>query len=54
MSDFKIAVMGAAGRMGRELIRAAHANPECTVIGGVEREGAPALGQDLGTLAGIG
>jgi len=54
MSDFKIAVMGAAGRMGRELVRAAHANSECTVIGGIEQEGSPALGQDLGTLAGIG
>src|SRR5690606_23817055 len=54
MSDLKIAVMGAAGRMGRELVRAVHAAAGCEVIGGVEREGSPAVGQDIGPLAGLG
>ncbi|MCL4765613.1 MAG: 4-hydroxy-tetrahydrodipicolinate reductase [Hyphomicrobiaceae bacterium] len=54
MSDMKIAVMGAAGRMGRELVRAAHATPGCTVVGGTERAGSLALEQDIGFLAGIG
>lgn len=54
MSDMKIAVMGVAGRMGRELVRAAHGASGCEVIGGIEREGSPALGQDIGELAGIG
>lgn len=54
MSDLKIAVMGAAGRMGRELVRAAHAAAGCEVIGGVEREGSPVVGQDIGQLAGLG
>ena len=54
MSDMKIAVMGAAGRMGRELVRAVHVTPGCEVIGGIEREGSPAIGQDIGSLAGIG
>jgi 4-hydroxy-tetrahydrodipicolinate reductase len=54
MSKLKIAVTGAAGRMGRELIRAVHANEGCTLVGAVEREGSLALGQDAGLLAGLG
>jgi 4-hydroxy-tetrahydrodipicolinate reductase len=54
MSKLKIAVMGAAGRMGRELIRAVHANEACTLIGAAEHEGSLALGQDAGLLAGLG
>jgi 4-hydroxy-tetrahydrodipicolinate reductase len=54
MGDMRIAVMGAAGRMGRELVRAIHAAPGCVVAGGTEAPGAPALGADLGVLAGIG
>jgi 4-hydroxy-tetrahydrodipicolinate reductase len=53
VSDIKIAVMGAAGRMGRELIRAVASQPGCTLAGGIEPEGSPAVGADLGTLAGI-
>jgi 4-hydroxy-tetrahydrodipicolinate reductase len=48
----KVAVMGAAGRMGQELLRAAHA-AGCTIVGAVEREGSSALGKDAGTLAGL-
>jgi 4-hydroxy-tetrahydrodipicolinate reductase len=54
MSDMRIAVMGAAGRMGRELIRAVHATPGCVVAGGTEVPGSSALGSDLGELAGVG
>ncbi|HZA00906.1 MAG TPA: 4-hydroxy-tetrahydrodipicolinate reductase [Hyphomicrobiaceae bacterium] len=54
MGELKIAVMGAAGRMGRELVRAAHATPGCVIAGGTEPTGSSALGQDLGLLAGIG
>ncbi len=50
----KIAVMGAAGRMGRELVRAIVATPGCTVSGGIEPPGSAALGRDLGDLAGLG
>ena len=49
----KIAVMGAAGRMGRELIRAIVAEPGCTVSGATETAGSPVVGNDIGTLAGI-
>jgi 4-hydroxy-tetrahydrodipicolinate reductase len=48
----KVAVMGVAGRMGQELVRAAHA-AGCTIVGAVEREGSPAIGADVGTLAGL-
>jgi 4-hydroxy-tetrahydrodipicolinate reductase len=48
----KVAVMGVAGRMGQELVRAAHA-AGCTIVGAVEREGSPAIGADIGTIAGI-
>lgn len=54
MSDMRIAVMGAGGRMGRELVRAVHAQPGCIVAGGVEQSGSPFLGQDVGEIAGIG
>lgn len=50
----KLAVMGAAGRMGRTLIRLIHETQGCEVVGGLERQGSDALGADLGTLAGIG
>ena len=54
MSRMKIAVTGAAGRMGRELIRAVHAKDECVLAGAVEQERSLALGQDAGLLAGLG
>jgi 4-hydroxy-tetrahydrodipicolinate reductase len=54
MADMRIAVMGAAGRMGRELVRAVHAAPGCTLVGGIEPSGSPAVGQDLGALCGLG
>jgi 4-hydroxy-tetrahydrodipicolinate reductase len=54
MSKMKVAVMGAAGRMGRELIRAVHGNDACTLTGAVEQEGSLALGRDAGQLAGLG
>jgi 4-hydroxy-tetrahydrodipicolinate reductase len=50
----RIAVMGAAGRMGRELVRAIHVTPGCVVAGGIEVAGSSAIGSDLGVLAGVG
>ena len=54
MSDMKIAVVGAGGRMGRELVRAVHALEGCRIAGGIEQPGSPFLGQDVGAIAGIG
>jgi 4-hydroxy-tetrahydrodipicolinate reductase len=53
MSQVRIAVAGAAGRMGRELIRMIAATPGAVVSGGTERPGSPDVGTDLGSLAGL-
>jgi 4-hydroxy-tetrahydrodipicolinate reductase len=50
----KIAVMGVAGRMGQELVRAVHETQGCEVSGAVERADSPLLGSDVGAAAGIG
>ncbi len=49
----KIAVMGAAGRMGRELIRAIADDAGCSISGATETAGSPVLGKDIGELAGL-
>lgn len=48
-----LAILGAAGRMGRTLVAAAKALPGLRIAAGVDRAGADA-GRDLGELAGIG
>jgi 4-hydroxy-tetrahydrodipicolinate reductase len=53
MDRMKIVVTGAAGRMGRELIRAVHGKEECVLSGAIEQKGSLALGQDAGLLAGL-
>jgi len=53
MSDMKIAVLGAAGRMGQALTAVVAATPGCTVAGGIEAKGSPYVGRDLGELAGL-
>lgn len=49
-----LAVAGAAGRMGRQVLAAAFADPRFTVVGGLVRPGNGLAGQDLGVLAGAG
>ena len=53
MATTRIAVIGAAGRMGRAIIRAVGEIPSAQVTAAVERPGAAELGQDAGTLAGL-
>jgi 4-hydroxy-tetrahydrodipicolinate reductase len=53
MSDMRIAVLGAAGRMGQALTRALAETPGCTISGGIETKGSPAVGQDIGAVAGL-
>jgi 4-hydroxy-tetrahydrodipicolinate reductase len=50
----KLAIAGAAGRMGRVLTRIVHATPGAEIAGGLESSGSPNLGADMGVLAGIG
>ncbi len=54
MTDMRLIVVGAAGRMGRALVRAVADAEGATLVGAIEREGAAEIGQDAGTLAGIG
>ena len=50
----KVAVIGAAGRMGREVCRAALETDGVELAGGAVEPGAPELGADLGELCGFG
>ncbi len=54
MSDMKLAVMGAGGRMGGALIRAINEMPNAVLVAAIDRDGVPAIGQDSGVLSGIG
>jgi len=54
MDDMKLVVVGAAGRMGRTLIRVVTETPGAVVAGAIEREGTPEIGRDSGELAGVG
>ena len=49
----KIAIAGAAGRMGRVLTRIVHATPGLTVAGGLEPPGSNHIGAEMGALCGI-
>ena len=49
----KIIVVGAGGRMGRTLTRLVHETEGCAVAGGIEAEGSPFVGADMGELAGV-
>jgi 4-hydroxy-tetrahydrodipicolinate reductase len=53
MSEKRIAVTGAAGRMGRELVRVIASTSGCSLSGGTEPPGSPHIGADLGVLAGL-
>ena len=53
MSEMKIAVLGAAGRMGQALTRVLAETPGCTIAGGLEAKGSPAIGRDIGELSGL-
>jgi 4-hydroxy-tetrahydrodipicolinate reductase len=54
MSDMRLIVAGAGGRMGRTLIAAIAATPGVTLAGAVEAAGAAVIGRDAGELAGLG
>ena len=50
----KVAILGCSGRMGRNLIQAAHEHENIELIGGSVRASSSFAGFDLGELAGIG
>lgn len=53
MSNLRIVVAGAGGKMGRAVIREALATQGVSIAGGFERAGNDAVGRDLGPLAGL-
>jgi 4-hydroxy-tetrahydrodipicolinate reductase len=52
LAELRIIVAGAAGRMGRMVVRAIHEATEFALAGALEREDSPWLGHDPGALAG--
>ncbi len=54
MGNIKLAVAGAAGRMGRAIARVLHETDGVEVAGGLEAKGSPFIGRDMGELAGLG
>jgi 4-hydroxy-tetrahydrodipicolinate reductase len=53
MTDLKVAVAGAGGRMGAANIRTVAATTGLALAAAFERSGAPAIGRDAGELAGL-
>jgi len=54
MTDMRLIVVGAAGRMGRELMRTVIETEGATLVGAIERAGSADIGADAGELAGVG
>jgi 4-hydroxy-tetrahydrodipicolinate reductase len=54
MSDMRLIVAGAGGRMGRTLVHAVTAIDGAVVAGAVEAPGSAVIGRDAGELAGLG
>lgn len=50
----RLAIGGAAGRMGQSLLRVSAEHPDTEVVAALEHASSPALGEDSGLLAGIG
>src|SRR5262245_55052430 len=54
MSDMRLVVAGAGGRMGRTLIKAISETPGLALAAAIEDQRSPLIGQDSGQLAGLG
>jgi 4-hydroxy-tetrahydrodipicolinate reductase len=54
MSDMRLVVAGAGGRMGRTLVKAIAESKGLTLAGALEDARSPLLGWDAGVLAGLG
>jgi 4-hydroxy-tetrahydrodipicolinate reductase len=53
VTPLRLAIPGAAGKMGRILVRLISENPQLELAVATERAGSPAIGQDAGVLAGV-
>jgi 4-hydroxy-tetrahydrodipicolinate reductase len=50
----KVAIVGAAGRMGQSLVRCSRLMPAIELVAAVEQAACPLVGKDAGLVAGIG
>ena len=50
----RAAVSGAGGRMGKALVQAVHSDPNIRLGMALEQHGNPTVGEDAGTVAGLG
>jgi 4-hydroxy-tetrahydrodipicolinate reductase len=53
MSEMRLIVAGAAGRMGRSLVRAINETEGARLVGALEAPGSDWIGKDVGLLAGV-
>ena len=54
MAEIRIGIVGCAGRMGQTLARLVSESEGFVLAGGTEAPGHPALGRDVGEVAGLG
>lgn len=54
MSGVRVAIHGAAGRMGQRLVALAAADPQLQLVAAIDRPQHPQLGEDAGLIAGAG
>src|SRR5215471_4495263 len=54
MSDMRLIVAGAGGRMGRTLVKAIADANGATLVGAIDAPGSAVIGRDAGELAGLG
>ncbi len=52
--QIRLAIHGAAGRMGQRLVALGSANPHLKITAAIESASHPCLGEDAGTIAGVG
>ncbi len=54
MTKIRVAIHGAAGRMGQRLVAIGAADPDLTIVAALDAPKHPRLGQDAGAIAGAG
>ncbi|MDP6719607.1 MAG: 4-hydroxy-tetrahydrodipicolinate reductase, partial [Pirellulaceae bacterium] len=54
MTKLRLAINGAAGRMGQRLVALGHAESGLEIAAALEYSGCPRLGADAGVVAGVG
>jgi 4-hydroxy-tetrahydrodipicolinate reductase len=52
-AKLRLAVPGAAGKMGRMILKVIAETPSTQLVAAIERAGSPSLGQDAGALTGL-